>query len=148
MKQPVYTWDEELGVATCTIFYKDIEFYGQAICHPDDKDMMSRLVGQTIADMRATLWYLRHVRDNELRPQLQVLYQLYYSMKHSKNFNPKSYEAKMLYKQIHFIEKNLSIVKEDIAELYLRLSNYIEQKDIDHKLIKEFRAKKQMVETN
>jgi hypothetical protein len=82
MRKPEYTWDEECGVASCTIFYKDMEFYGQAACHPDDEDMMSRLVGQTIADMRATIWYLRHVRDNELRPQLQSLYQLYYSMKH------------------------------------------------------------------
>ena len=148
MRQPKYDWDEEFGVASCTIFYKDMEFYGQAACHPNDEDMMSRLVGQTIAEMRATIWYLRHVRDNELRPQLQALYQLYYNMKHSKKFNPKSYEAKMLYKQIQLIEKNLDIVKMDIKELYQNLTNYIEQKDLDHQIIKKFREKKQMVENN
>ena len=148
MRQPEYTWDEEFGVASCTIFYKDMEFYGHAACHPDDEDMMSRLVGQTIAEMRATIWYLCHVRDNELRPQLQSLYQLYYSMKHSKKFNKKSYEAKMLYRQIHSLENNLNTVKQDIAELKQKLTNYIEQKDLDHKAIKEFRAKKQLVENN
>ena len=74
-KQPEYTWSERYGTATCTLFYKNYEFTGVANCHPDDKDMMSKLTGQTIAEYRATLKYLRFIRDCELQPQLKSLKQ-------------------------------------------------------------------------
>jgi hypothetical protein len=146
--KPQYLWSEENGTAFCTIFYKNYTFTGEAQCHPDDRDMMSKLTGQSIAEARAALKYLRFIRDCELRPQLKSLYQLYYSMKHSNKFTPRGYEAKMLYKQIRLIENNLNIVKMDIKELYQKLTNYIEQKDLDHQMIKEFRAKKKLVENN
>ena len=140
MKQPLYEWDENVGVAWCTIYYKDLEFLGTACCHEDDADMMSKLTGQTIAEFRATLQYLRHIRDNELRPQLKSLYQLYYSMNRSTKFNPKSYESKMLYSQIQNLENDLATIKENIAVLKQDLKQYIEDKEKSHQLIRSRRA--------
>ena len=102
--------------------------------------MMSKLTGQTIAEFRATLQYLRHIRDNELQPQLKSLYQLYYSMNRSSKFNPKSYEAKMLYSQIQNLENDLVAIKENIATLSQDLKRYINDKEKSHQLIRNRRA--------
>jgi len=126
-------------------FYKNYEFTGVANCHPDDQDMMSKLTGQVIAEMRATIKYLSFVRDCELRPQLKSLYQLYYSMNHSKYFDPKSYEAKMLYKQINILKEDLANTKIEINNIRKSLREYINQKEKDHKKIREY---KQLAENN
>jgi hypothetical protein len=140
MRQPEYDWNEELGVATCTIFYKDIEFYGQAACHEDDEDMMSELTGLKIAEARATVRYLQHIRDNELQPQLQALYQLYYSMKHSKHFDTKSYPAKMLYHQINSLETQLKETRAQIKALRQGIHDFIQDKEEFAKLVRKKRS--------
>lgn len=33
---PIFTWDEDAGIATCVINYKDNVYFGSAACHPDD----------------------------------------------------------------------------------------------------------------
>lgn len=147
-KQPEYTWSERYGTATCTLFYKNYEFTGVANCHPDDQDMMSKLTGQTIAEMRATLKYLSFVRDCELQPQLKALKQLYYSMNYSKYFNPKSYEAKMLYRQINILKEDLTNIKIEIANIKTSLKEYIERKEKDHQKIRELQNSKQLAESN
>ena len=136
-KQPEYFWSEQYGTASCTLFYKQYEFTGVANCHPDDQDMMSKLTGQIIAEMRATIKYLQFIRDCELRPQLKSLYQLYHSMNHSKYFDPKSYEAKMLYRQISMLKEDLTNVKIEIANIKRSLREYINQKEKDHQKIRE-----------
>lgn len=147
-KQPEYTWSERYGTATCTLFYKNYEFTGIANCHPEDKDMMSKLTGQTIAEFRATIKYLRFVRDCELRPQLKSLYQLYYSINRSKNYNKKSYEAKMLYRQIRFLKEDIAVVSEEIDNLKQSLKEYITLKEKDHQQIRAFHAKHQQLDEN
>ena len=147
-KQPEYSWSERYGTATCTLFYKNYEFTGVANCHPDDQDMMSKLTGQTIAEMRATLKYLRFIRDCELQPQLKALKQLYYSMNHSKYFDPKSYEAKMLYRQMNLLKEDL---KENKYLIYLtksQLEAYLTTKERDHKQLRDFLKKKKLAENN
>ena len=147
-KQPEYTWSERYGTATCTLFYKNYEFTGVANCHPDDQDMMSKLTGQTIAEYRATLQYLRFIRDCELQPQLKALKQLYYSMNHSKYFDPKSYEAKMLYRQINYLTEDL---KENKYLIYLtksQLEAYLTTKERDHKQLRDFFKKKDLAKDN
>lgn len=129
MKQPTYIWKPEIGYAGCIIHYNDLEFYGDAICHPDDEDMMSRLTGQKIADARATIQLLSHIRDFELRPQLKILKQLFFSMKHSKQFNKKSYEARMLYRQIRSLENDIATIKKEIADIKQELKKYLSDKE-------------------
>ena len=147
-KQPEYTWNERYSTATCTLFYKNYEFTGVANCHPDDKDMMSKLTGQTIAEYRAPLKYLRFIRDCELQPQLKSLKQLYYSINHSKHFNPKSYEAKMLYKQINHLTEDLKENKYLIDLIKGQLEAYLITKEQDHKQLRDFLKKKELAEDN
>ena len=147
-KQPEYTWSERYGTATCTLFYKNYEFTGVANCHPDDKDMMSKLTGQTIAEYRATLKYLRFIRDCELQPQLKSLKQLYYSMNHSKYFNPKSYEVKMLYRQINQLTEDLKENKYLIDLTKSQLETYLITKERDHTQLRNFLKKKELAEDN
>lgn len=147
-KQPEYTWNERYGTATCTLFYKNYEFTGVANCHPDDQDMMSKLTGQTIAEYRATLQYLRFIRDCELQPQLKALKQLYYSINHSKYFDPKSYEAIMLYRQINHLTEDLKENKYLIDLTKSQLKAYLITKERDHKQLRDFLKKKELAEDN
>lgn len=95
-KEPQFEWNEQDGQAYCIITdNKDRMFIGTATCHEDDVDMMSRRTGEEIAFRRARIENLRAVRT-DLTTELRALNQLYYSMKHSTHFNPKSYENKML----------------------------------------------------
>ena len=110
-------WDEDMGYAECLIYYKNQVFEGSAVCHKDDMEHKSRTVGESLAQYRATRYYLAWVRDNEVLPQLKALNQLYYSMKHSTQFNPKSYEAKMLFRQIHQKKEDIEGIRQLITDL-------------------------------
>ena len=123
-------------------------FSGIARCHPDDKDMQSKLTGKTIAEFRATIKYLKFIKDFEITPQLKSLNQLYYSMNHSKYFDPKSYEAKMLYRQIKILKEDLEAIQEEIQYQKDNLKAYLETKEADHAKIRAHKAKKELVEDN
>lgn len=147
-RQPQYLWNENTGTAIATIFYKNYTFTGEAQCHPDDQDMMSKLTGQTIAEYRATLKYLRFIRDCELQPQLKSLKQLYYSINRSKYFNTKSYEAKMLFRQINILEEDLKETKYLINVIKNELTAYLNNKEHDHATLRNFLKKRELAENN
>lgn len=128
------------GSAVYTIRYNNIIFTGRATCHPEDMDFESERVGLTIAESRANIAVLRHIRDYELKPQLKILNHLYANMKTSKHYDPKSYEAKMLRSQIRALEKELATVNNGIADEQKFNKNYISGKD---KLYKRLRDKNQ-----
>lgn len=130
MKQePIFNWDPEEGVASCIIKYKNQTFCGVAMCHEEDKDMMSEKTGMEIAYRRATIDYLKYVRDMELKPALKALKQLYYTMKHSTHFNPKSYENSKLQRHIRMYEFDLETINELIDNERKNLKDYIDKKD-------------------
>ena len=130
MKQePIFNWDPEEGVASCIIKYKNQTFCGVAMCHEEDKDMMSEKTGMEIAYRRATIDYLKYVRDMELKPALKALKQLYYTMKHSTHFNPKSYENSKLQRHIRMYEFDLETINEIIIDERKNLKDYIDKKD-------------------
>ena len=130
MKQePIFNWDPEEGVASCIIKYKNQTFCGVAMCHEEDKDMMSEKTGMEIAYRRATIDYLKYVRDMELKPALKALKQLYYTMKHSTHFNPKSYENSKLQRHIRMYEFDLETINELIVNERKDLKDYIDKKD-------------------
>ena len=130
MKQePIFNWDPEEGVASCIIKYKNQTFCGVAMCHEEDKDMMSEKAGMEIAYRRATIDYLKYVRDMELKPALKALKQLYYTMKHSTHFNPKSYENSKLQRHIRMYEFDLETINELIVNERKNLKDYIDKKD-------------------
>ena len=137
-KEPNYDYTN--GNSIYIIEYNGYRFVGEAICHPDDLDFESERVGLTLAESRANIKVLRHMRDCEVKPQLKILNHLYSNMKTSKYYNPNSYEAKMLRSQIRAIENELTTIKNGIADEQKFIKDYIEGKD---KLYKKLRAKNQ-----
>ena len=130
MKQePIFNWDPEEGVASCIIKYKNQTFCGVAMCHEEDKDMMSEKTGMEIAYRRATIDCLKYVRDMELKPAIKALKQLYYTMKHSTHFNPESYENSKLQRHIRMYEFDLETINELIVNERKNLKDYIDKKD-------------------
>ena len=142
-KEPIYFWDKDLGYAEVQIFYKNLKLTGIAECHPDDRDMMSQMMGLTIAEIRATLAYLRHIRDNELKPQLKALYQLYYSVNQSDQYEENNYHVIMLKRQISNTEEDLKNIRKQISNLKESLFRYMREKAELHQHLREKRAKGQ-----
>ena len=137
MRKPEYSWNEEMGVAKCVLYYKDLEFCGTAYCHPEDRDMKNKLMGQRIAEKRAILEFLRFIRDYEIKIKLDTLNHYYYGIKQSKNFNKESYEVKSLYRQIHLLEKDLVLVRQEISDTKNMIKGYIEQKEQEHNKLRK-----------
>ena len=126
--EPIFNWDEDAGVASCILSDGEKVFTGFAQCHPDDKDMSSEKTGCEIAFRRARINALRGYRD-ELKIKLKALNQLFYSMNKSYKFNEKSYENKMLQRQIRMIDFDLTTTKEMIATEEQSLRQYLSDKD-------------------
>ena len=126
--EPIFNWDEDAGVASCILSDGEKVFTGFAQCHPDDKDMSSEKAGCEIAFRRARINALRGYRD-ELKIKLKALNQLFYSMNKSYRFNEKSYENKMLQRQIRMIDFDLTTTKEMIATEEQSLRQYLSDKD-------------------
>ena len=131
-RQPLFDWDPETGIATCIIFDKNDQTYvGMAQCHPDDID---------IALERAAIYGLQSIRKNELKPELASLKQLYYSMNRSKYFNPKSYEARTLKRQIKIKEEDIRSITNEIYLRKERLREFINNKDSFYKAVRANRG--------
>ena len=126
--EPIFNWDEETGISSCIVSDGEKVYTGFAQCHPDDEDMKGQKTGCEIAFRRARINTLRGYRD-ELKIQLKALNQLYYSMNKSAKFNEKSYENKMLQRQIRMINFDLATTKEMIATEQENLRTYIKEKD-------------------
>lgn len=127
--KPIFHYDKETGCSTCVIETKYGKFSGTACCHPDDMDMASEKVGCEIAYSRAAIDSLKYERDNVIKPSLKALKQLYYSMNRSKKFNPKSYEYKMLKRQIECWEFDLAVISDMIDTERIWIRDYINTKE-------------------
>lgn len=127
--EPIFNWDEETGIASCILSDGEKVYTGLAQCHPDDEDMKGQKTGCEIAFRRAKINALRGYRD-ELKTQLKALNQLFYSINKSKKFNSKSYENRMLQRQIRMINFDLTTTKEMIASEEQSLRAYIKSKDV------------------
>ena len=127
--EPIFHWDEESGKSACILSDGDKVYTGFAQCHPDDSDMASEKTGCEIALRRARINALRGYRD-ELYIRVSALNQYYHSMNMSYRFNEKSYENKMLQRQIRQIKFDLDTTKEMIAGEELSLRAYIKSKDV------------------
>ena len=143
IKKIEHEWNKDTGFCVCVITDENNRiFVGEAQCHEQDTDMKSEKVGHEISYRRAKIQKLCFARDNELKPRLAALKQLYYSMAHSKNFNPKSYENKMLQRQIRLLEFDLETIKEMLANERESLKAYINLKDALYKKLRTNREGK------
>jgi hypothetical protein len=127
-----YNYNSETGVAHIILIEGDNEFHGFASCHEDDEDFQSERIGMTIAEARAEINFLQHIRDNELMPAIKALRHVYGNMKTSKYFNLHSYEARMIRRQIRIKENDLIVVKQEINSRKQFITDYIKQKDELH----------------
>lgn len=132
MKKEKFHWDPETGTATCTVEFEGKVYKGVAKCHPDDRDFMSEKTGLDYAFSRARIAALKDYK-HMLTAQLKAMKQFYYSINMSKKFNPKSYESKMLRRQLHLLENDLTTAKELLFAERLNLNNRIKAKDIFYK---------------
>ena len=74
METLVMYWDPETGTSKCVITARDGSVHiGTAKCRDADKDMMSEFTGGEIAERRANIAYLRHIRDYQIKPELKGL---------------------------------------------------------------------------
>ena len=132
-KDPIFTYID--GQTTCVLHDGTI---GIAKCHPDDMDMANARTGQEIAYRRAEINAYKKYKDN-IKIRLSALNQLYYSMNQSKHFNPKSYENRILQRQIHFLEDDLATVNDALITLTENLKDYLQKKDTFYKQIRKNR---------
>ena len=138
MRRFTATFDEDTGYACYLYRASNGKVYrGEALCHTDDKEFMSKLTGLHIAKMRCMIEY---AKDEKIRiyGKLQGIKQIYYSIIQSKNFNRDNYESKMIYRQMKLIEEEYKDICNSITELKNGLKTYLDskaafQKDIINK---------------
>lgn len=140
-----FVFDEENGTTICVMKYDNRDFMGTAVCAPEDMDYLSKKTGQEIAFNRASVEVLKYDKFC-LTQELKGLKSLYYSIKHSKKYNPKSYEAIMLRHQINMRENDIAQLKVDIKTTQQYIKNYINQKDKAYKIWRKL--KKEQDNTN
>ena len=125
----IYDYDKNSLKSSCIIEKNNIIGVGNAFCHPKDKDIASERTGMHIAEDRAYIHYLQNYKASQLRPALKALKHVYSTMSHSKQFNPYSYEAKRLRKEIKNIEQEINKVSCSIENIKLRTKEYIDDKE-------------------
>lgn len=135
-------WDEEHSVARCVLTYQTsmgipLQGVGIAECHPEDMDFVSELTGSTIACFRAEIDLFKKISNYEIKPAIAALKHVYCTMKDSKHYSPKSYEAIRIKKELAHLMDELQENKNAIAELQDSLKNYIDGKDKLYKKIRE-----------
>ena len=133
--EPIFDWDNDTKTAVCVLTDGKDSYVGEAICHPDDYDMASEKTGYEIAFRRAKINALRGYRD-QLKTSLKTLNQFYYTINRSKSFNEKSYENRMLQRQIRMTTFDLETTNEMIATEQQSLMAYIKEKDKFYSLVR------------
>ena len=107
------------------IHYANLTFTGDAYCCEEDAKHFNTNIGFTIAEFRALIKYLKYIKNIELNQELKAYKSLYYSMKNSKHFNKKSYEAIMLFRKLNRTAQTIQDVRDEIEELQQQLKDYI-----------------------
>jgi hypothetical protein len=130
-------WNEELGLAQCV--FTDISNgvilsgYGRAICHDDDIPWKRASTGKYIAMTRAQIDILRKKRDYELKPSIMAIEHIISTMTNSKRYNPDSYEAKRIKKELKNLKDDLHMINTIIKDEQASLKTYLDTKDKLHK---------------
>jgi hypothetical protein len=112
-------------------------FTGEATCHEDDKDMASERTGCFIAECRAVIKRLQHIKNNELIPQIRALEHTLNILKQSTKCNPKSHEMRIIRRQLGIKKTDLDIIKNQIQLEKQYLSDYIKNKEIVYNRIRK-----------
>lgn len=131
-----YKWSPETGIATCILFHNNHKYIGTAKCHPDDLDMESERTGLFIAECRAYINYHKARRENELKPQFNILQHTYLTMLSATGTNPQSKEMKILRKQLQVARRKLDANLIELNAEKAQLKFYIDQKERTYQRIR------------
>lgn len=107
-----------------------------AECAEQDRDVISERTGMHIAEMRAQINLLQNYKNHELYPELKAYKHLLGTMIKSPRYNPKSYEAKRLNREIFNVKKTLKEINEAIDIAKKQLYEYINTKEILYQRIR------------
>ena len=129
------------GVAFCQYRYKHYLFEGEAVCHEDDKDFESELVGLGLADDRAYLKYLR-IRRDELAMRYETLNGFYKQLCADKHFDQESSYAGKMRSEIAYTYCELNDCREAILELPRRMDKNIKARENMYQELRKMRNKK------
>ena len=133
-------WDEEYKHAYCGIKTPDGNtVVGEAICHPQDVDMVSEKTGCTIAERRAYIKYMQYQKENILKPELKALKKFYNVVNQSKYYNEQDYTNQMLIRHIKRLEGDIESLKQEIKTEKINLRDYISTKDTFYQEVRKHR---------
>lgn len=125
------------GDTWCYLRYKGQQFTGHTRCLPEDEEFWSENVGCFIAETRAGIKRLKHIKK-QLVPTLKTLEDFEKTLKCCKDYNPNSFEAKRLRKEIYIQRKKINEINSIIKDEQDYLTQYIQGKE---KLYQRLRAK-------
>ena len=126
------------GYTRCDITYKNRVFTGHAYCLAADKDFQSEKTGCFIAERKAFIKKLKFMKS-ELVAALSPLTNFEKTLQICKKYNPNSFEAKKLRKEIYIKRKEIQEIETAIKEEQDYLTYYIQNKD---KFYKRQRARR------
>lgn len=134
-------WNENLGMAQCIINDTSngvtLEGYGRAVCCDEDEKYKSKITGYYIAESRARINIMCKKRDYELKPAIMALEHVLATMEHSAKYNPDSYEAKRIKKELKNLKNDLHIVRSIIKDEKEALKTYLAHKDAIYRKLDE-----------
>lgn len=128
------------GYTTCELQYDGKTFIGRANCLDQDMDFWSENVGCFIAEMKAKIKMMRYMRS-KTRKELKVLVDFQKRLECCKNYNPKSFEAKRLRKEIYYYQTEIETITNAIQDTESYLKEYIEGKEKVYQKLRAKRAK-------
>lgn len=148
-REEEFDWDEATGTCICKITTNFGEFYGNACCHYDDRDMQSQRTGEQIAYHRALINMLKYEKRCILMPQIKVLEHLQ-SILNSKKKCAESdlYAAITLKRQLTNLKFELQIVRDNIEGEREQLREYINKKEEMYQRIRAKQSKNQDIKNN
>lgn len=130
-----FVYDGKLAI--CYLYDQNLVFIGEATCHEDDLDMASERTGCYIAEGRAIIKRLQHIKNNIIKPELKALKNTLAILNQSPKCNPKSNEMRIIRKQIKIKENELSTIQAEIMMEKQYLSDYIKNKEIIYNKIRQ-----------
>lgn len=142
MKVIKTNWLAAAGITCCTIIDRGRKFNGVARCCKEDKDFMNEYTGMRIAQQRACIAAQKDYIQNDIKPRLKAIKQLYYSINRSKYYNEKCYENRMIRRQLCMIKNELTTAQMELIQLEQTLKDYIEEKDKFYKKVRKIRSGK------
>ena len=94
---------EQEKIIYCDIGYDGKKFIGHASCHPDDQDIFSARFGEEIAHKRATVKVLKYIQQ-KIKFEMKTLDEIYHRLEANKEFDPNSFYARKMRKEIYMRE--------------------------------------------